>query len=74
MPKFCFVLLQLIIFGFFSSSLNAEDENSQAIVNLDTMLVTGAKPAVDFPINAPLNLTQFDRETINELESRGQPA
>lgn len=67
MSQYNFNLLQLIIFGLFSSSLNAEDENSQTIVNLDTMLVTGAKPAVDFPINAPLNLTQFDRETINEL-------
>ncbi len=57
----------LIIFGLFVSSLKADDQTSAPTLKLDSMVITGSKPSADFPINAPLNLTEFDRELINEL-------
>lgn len=62
-----FSILQLISLSLFSVALFAEDEKDQAAVSLDTLLVTETVPAINYPLNSPLNATEFDRELIHEL-------
>ncbi len=66
MSKIC-LFSNLFISAVFASSLYAEDRKNSPAINLDSITITGEKPAIDSPINAPLNFTEFDRETINEL-------
>ena len=57
----------LFIFSLFTLPLNAEDHKSPSPISLDTILISGTKPSADFPINAPLNLTEFNQTIINDL-------
>ncbi len=57
----------LMFFGLLVSSLHAEEQETTSLITLDSIFISGTKPSVDFPLNAPLNMTEFDREVINEL-------
>jgi len=61
------LFIALILTGLFSVSSKAEDTKALPTINLESVLVQGVKLPEDYPLNAPRQVTKFDREAINEL-------
>ncbi len=57
----------LILLGFSAPSLKAEDAKISPPINFDTVVVSETKPPDDYPLNAPRDITRFNRQTIDEL-------